>query len=115
MYYINDMYNLQLPASEFDVLVVHQVLHYAQNPAAVILEASQTLRPGGKLLVVDFSTHDQEFLRTAHQHRWLGFEREQGSVWCTAAGLQGQATIELGGRSLTVLNWLAVREGVAPS
>ena len=110
-----DMYNLQLPASEFDVLVVHQVLHYAQNPAAVIFEASQTLRPGGKLLVVDFSTHDQEFLRTDHQHRWLGFEREQVSAWCTAAGLQVQAPIELAGRSLTVLIWLAVREGVAPS
>jgi len=109
------MYNLQLPTGEFDVLVVHQVLHYAEDPAVVISEAAQTLRPGGKLLVVDFATHDQEFLRTDHQHRWLGFEPEQVSAWCTQAGLKVQAPIELAGRSLTVLIWLALREEVTPS
>jgi ubiquinone/menaquinone biosynthesis C-methylase UbiE/DNA-binding MarR family transcriptional regulator len=110
-----DMYNLQLPASEFDVLVVHQVLHYAEDPAVVISEAAQTLRPGGKLLIVDFATHNQEFLRTDHQHRWLGFEPNQVGAWCTQAGLQAQAPIELAGSSLTVLIWLARREEVTPS
>ena len=110
-----DMYNLQLPANEFDVLVVHQVLHYAEDPAVVITEAAQTLRPQGKLLVVDFAAHDKEFLRSDHQHRWLGFEREQINDWFTAAGLKFQTPIELGGKSLTVLIWLAVREGIASS
>jgi ArsR family transcriptional regulator len=110
-----DMYNLQLPANEFDVLVVHQVLHYAEDPAVVISEAAQTLRPGGKLLVVDFAAHDQEFLRADHQHRWLGFEPEQVGGWCAEAGLKVQAPRELVGRSLTVLIWLAVREGAVSS
>ncbi len=110
-----DMYNLQLPANEFDVLVVHQVLHYAEDPAVVISEAAQTLRPGGKLLVVDFAAHDQEFLRADHQHRWLGFEPEQVGGWCTEAGLKVQALRELVGRSLTVLIWLAVRESAVSS
>ena len=45
-----DMYNLQLPSGEFDVVVLHQVLHYAEHPGSVISEAGQTLRPGGRLL-----------------------------------------------------------------
>ena len=110
-----DMYNLQLPGAEFDVVVLHQVLHYAEEPSAVINEAAQTLRPGGKLLVVDFAAHDQEFLRGEHQHRWLGFEREQIRGWCTDAQLQAGETIELAGGRLTVVIWLAEREGDAPS
>ena len=106
-----DMYNLQLPVDEFDVVVLHQVLHYAEEPGAVLSEAAQTLRPGGRLLVVDFAAHDQEFLRTEHQHRWLGFEPDQVGDWCAAQGLEVRAPIELAGSRLTVLIWLAARKG----
>ena len=30
------------------------------------------LRPGGKVIVVDFAPHDESHLRTEHAHRWLG-------------------------------------------
>ena len=110
-----DMYNLQLPVNEFDVVVLHQVLHYAEEPGSVIAEAAQTLRPGGRLLVVDFATHDQEFLRAEHQHRWLGFEPEQMDAWCAAARMRTRAPMELAGGQLTVLIWLAVRQEDAPS
>jgi len=33
------------------------------------------VRPGGRLVVVDFAPHALEFLRTEHAHRRLGFER----------------------------------------
>ncbi len=110
-----DMYNLQLPNAEFDVAVLHQVLHYAEEPSAVISEAAQTLRPGGRLLVVDFQAHDKEFLRGEHQHRWLGFEADQVAGWCEAAGLQAAAPTALAGGQLTVLIWLAERQGEAAS
>src|SRR5690349_3123904 len=48
-----DMYQVPLPAGSFDVVIVHQVLHYAESPAGVLAEAARLLRPGGRLLVVD--------------------------------------------------------------
>jgi len=106
-----DMYNLQLPTNEFDVVVLHQVLHYAEEPSSVISEASQTLRAAGRLLVVDFAPHDQEFLRSEHQHRWLGFQPQQVSDWCAEANMQVADPIQLEGDRLTVLVWLAQSRG----
>jgi hypothetical protein len=45
------------------------------------------LRPGGRLLVVDFAPHDLEFLREEHAHRRLGFAPEAVTQWLEAAGL----------------------------
>ncbi len=45
------------------------------------------LRPGGRLLVVDFAPHDLEFLREEHAHRRLGFAAETVTQWLEAAGL----------------------------
>lgn len=105
-----DMYNLQLPGGEFDVVVLHQVLHYAEEPGIVIAEAAQTLRPGGRLVVVDFAAHDQEFLRSEHQHRWLGFQPDQVPAWCAAAHMKAGTPTELAGSQLNVVIWCAVSE-----
>ena len=45
------------------------------------------LRPGGRLLIVDFAPHDLEFLRDEHAHRRLGFAAETVRQWLEAAGL----------------------------
>jgi hypothetical protein len=46
------------------------------------------LRPGGRLLVVDFAPHEQEFLREQFSHRRLGFAPEAVTQWMTASGLE---------------------------
>lgn len=104
-----DMYNLQVPASEFDLAVVHQVLHYAEEPASVIEEAARALRPGGLLIIVDFSAHEEQFLREEHKHRWLGFEETEVAGWCLGAGLEPKAVVHLAGQPLTVSIWPAQR------
>ncbi|MEA2977022.1 MAG: hypothetical protein QOF19_2542 [Alphaproteobacteria bacterium] len=82
-----DLYDLSLPRESFDLVIVHQVLHFLDDGARAIQEAARVLRPGGRLLVVDFAPHDLEFLREKHAHRRLGFTAETVTQWTQAAGL----------------------------
>src|SRR6201988_233702 len=58
-----DIYDLALPRDSFDVVIIHQVLHFLDDSARALSGAARVLRPGGRLLVVDFAPHDLEFLR----------------------------------------------------
>ena len=82
-----DIYDLALPRNSFDVVIVHQVLHYLDDGARALREAARVLRPQGRLLVIDFAPHELEFLRDEHAHRRLGFAEETVSQWLEQAGL----------------------------
>jgi ubiquinone/menaquinone biosynthesis C-methylase UbiE/DNA-binding transcriptional ArsR family regulator len=82
-----DIYDLALPRDSFDVVIVHQVLHYLDDGARALREATRVLRPQGRLLVIDFAPHELEFLRDEHAHRRLGFAEETVSQWLEQAGL----------------------------
>lgn len=83
-----DIYDLPLPNDSFDIVILHQVLHFLDDGARAIHEAARVLRPGGRLLVVDFAPHEQEFLREQFAHRRLGFAPETVAQWMTACGLE---------------------------
>jgi ArsR family transcriptional regulator len=104
-----DMYALPFEAGVADVIILHQVLHFAQQPTAAIAEAARLLDNGGRLLIVDFASHDHEALRDRDAHVRLGFGDDQIEGWFQAADLTVERVEELVGDALTVKLWLGVR------
>ncbi len=104
-----DMYKLPVPTASFDAVTFHQVLHFADDPGAALKEAARVLRPGARLVIVDFAPHQLESLRSEHAHRRLGFANDEVAGWCRAAGLELVESVDLPGDSLTVMLWAADR------
>jgi ubiquinone/menaquinone biosynthesis C-methylase UbiE len=104
-----DMYALALPSGSADTVTLHQVLHYAQNPAAALAEAARLLAAGGRLLIVDFAPHEREELRSRDAHVRLGFADEAVLKLMEEAGLEGRVVEHLEGGELTVTIWLGTR------
>ena len=108
-----DMYHVPLPDGSFDAATMHNVLHFADDPSAALAEAARVLRPGGRLVVIDFGRHELEFLRREHAHRRLGFTDTEMHGWFTAAGLMPEPPVRLVGDPLTVVIWTARRAGAS--
>ncbi len=104
-----DFTALPFDDAAFDTVLFHQVLHYAQEPAAVLAEAARVTLPGGKVAVVDFAAHDREELRTLHAHARLGFSDEQMLALLSEAGFAAAAPVALPGKPLTVKIWIGTR------
>lgn len=108
-----DLYLLPTQSSAFDLVTIHQVLHFLDDPAGAIREAGKALKPGGRLLIVDFAPHTLEFLQLEHAHRRLGFSDKLIGQWLKQAGLTLVETRSLepktpdGEEKLTVGLWLS--------
>jgi DNA-binding transcriptional ArsR family regulator/ubiquinone/menaquinone biosynthesis C-methylase UbiE len=72
-----DITKLDLAKESADLTILHQVLHYFDNPDSLIEEAVKLLRKDKYILIVDFEKHQNEFLRKDFSHRRLGFHDEQ--------------------------------------
>lgn len=106
-----DFTALPFAEADYDTVLFHQVLHYAQEPEAVLAEAARVARPGGRIAVVDFAAHDREELRSQHAHARLGFSDEQMLALLTEAGFAADAPVALPGTPLTVKIWTGTRMG----
>jgi ArsR family transcriptional regulator len=100
-----DMRALPFEPASFDTVTLHHVLHFADQPDAVIGEAARVLAPGGKLLVADYGPHRVEELRSEYRHVRLGFDDESMSGWLAEAGLAPRLVSRHPGPALSVTLW----------
>ncbi|MCR9120938.1 MAG: metalloregulator ArsR/SmtB family transcription factor [Phyllobacteriaceae bacterium] len=110
---MGDVFNMPVERDAFDLVTIHQVLHFLDDPAAAVAQAARSLAPGGRLMIIDFAPHDLEFLREEHQHHRLGFDTATVTAWFEAAGLENIRAEALpsskgdGDGQLTVMIWSA--------
>lgn len=100
-----DMGALPFADGSFDTVTLHHVLHFADEPAAVVAEAARLLAPGGRLLVADYAAHELEELRARFHHSRLGFEDGAVQGFMKAAGLSAKLKSSHPGPELCVNLW----------
>ncbi|MXO91838.1 ArsR/SmtB family transcription factor [Pontixanthobacter aquaemixtae] len=110
-----DFLALPFKAHRFDTVLLHQVLHFAQDPAAALAEAARVTRPAGRIAIVDFAAHNREELRDRHAHARLGFTDKAIRDLLHEAGYEPARPIAMDEGELTVKIWLGTRLGTPAS
>lgn len=105
------------PDSSANLVIIHQVLHFLDDPARALNEAARVLKPGGKLIVVEFAPHTLEHLRAEHAHRHLGVSEADMARWAERAGLAVKAAKTFsapnGEKGISVMVWSAESQKAA--
>jgi ArsR family transcriptional regulator len=83
-----ELERLPIEDGALDAATLILVLHHLPDPGQVLGEVARTLRPGGRLLIVDMTPHDRQEYRQRMGHVWLGFSRGQIERFLTPAGLR---------------------------
>ncbi len=83
-----DLEALPIDDAVLDAAVIMLVLHHVPDPAKALREASRTLKPGGRVVLVDMLPHDRDNYRQQMGHVWLGFSDEQIRRVMTEAGFE---------------------------
>lgn len=86
-----DLTATKLDMGSADLVTLHQVLHFLDDPILAIREAARLLAPDGHLLLTDFEHHALENYREDYAHRRLGFEEAEIARYLSETGLALQS------------------------
>ena len=110
---LGDVANLPVENETFNLVTIYQVLHFLSDPESAIFEAARVMRPGARLIIVDYAPHELEYLREKYAHIRMGFSDSQMEDWLDKAGLTLEKTLSFqpqqngNTKGLTIKLWLA--------
>jgi len=78
---------LPVEDGELDVALMFMVAHFVIEPVKVLAEVRRAIAPGGRLVILDLTSHEREEYSLQMGHVWQGFSEEQLRSWVTDAGL----------------------------
>lgn len=78
---------LPIGDGELDVALLFMVTHFVLEPSKVLAEVRRVLKAGGRLVILDLTSHEREEYSLQMGHVWQGFSEEQVRSWVTDAGL----------------------------
>lgn len=90
--------NIPLSDHSVDAVFANMYLHHVSTPLKAIKEMVRVLKKGGKLVITDLDSHNNEFLRIEQFDKWLGFKRSDLSEWYNEAGLESIKVEDAGSR-----------------
>ena len=78
---------LPVEDGELDVALLFMVTHFVLEPIKVLSEVHRVLAPGGRLVLLDLTTHERDEYSMEMGHIWQGFSEEQVRAWVAESGL----------------------------
>jgi ArsR family transcriptional regulator len=82
---------LPLADGEVDAAFAHMVLQYLPAPGDAVREMARVVRPGGRVVVADFASHERAWMREELGVLRLGFAPAEIEGYFAAAGLEAFA------------------------
>ena len=83
-----DAHALPLEDESVDAAFGHMVLHSLESPNRAIGEMARIVRPGGRIVLVDFLPHEYQWMEQELGLVWLGFPPDTLREWIESAGLE---------------------------
>ncbi|MDK1023143.1 MAG: metalloregulator ArsR/SmtB family transcription factor [Gammaproteobacteria bacterium] len=82
-----------------DLIILNMVLHHLPSPAEAFSQARRLMHDNGYLLIVDLSSHDQDWVRDNCGDLWLGFDTNDLDDWAAIHELNRSQSLYLGLRN----------------
>ncbi|MCK4548965.1 MAG: class I SAM-dependent methyltransferase [Candidatus Krumholzibacteria bacterium] len=79
-FHLADGGDLPFDEGSFEVVIMINVLHHLENPAAVLPEIARVLMPGGRLIVSDFTDKGFDILEEIHRKEGRRHDRHAGET-----------------------------------
>lgn len=88
-----ELEKLPIKDASVDVALLSQALHHASDPTRALAEAARITVPGGRLVLLDLRSHQEEWVRAKLGDRALGFGEKELQDLLAASGWQAPRII----------------------